>query len=145
MTRRLEELAEQMSVDADVQFTAPLFGENKWAAYRDADVFVLPSQNENFGNAAAEAIVAGTAVIVTEQCGIAPLLANGAGVVVRHNAEQLAEALLRVLSDEELRGHLRAGCAKVAVNLGWEGPLRETESLYFRCVSQRQGRERTSE
>ena len=60
----------------------PVFGAAKWAAYRDADVFVLPSQNENFGNTAAEAVAAGTPVIVTEQCGIAPLLANEAGLVV---------------------------------------------------------------
>lgn len=145
MRTRLEQLAEQMSVQADVQFTAPLFGADKWAAYRDADVFVLPSQNENFGNAAAEAITAGTPVIVTEHCGIAPLLADGAGMVVRHDAEQLAEALVRVLSDEELRGHLRAGCAKVAVNLGWESPIREMEFLYDRCLSQNQQRERTNE
>ena len=58
-------------------------GEAKWAAYRDADIFVLPSQNENFGNTAAEAVAAGTPVIVTEQCGIAPLFAGTAGLVVQ--------------------------------------------------------------
>ena len=45
--------------------SGPLSGEPKWSAYRDADIFVLPSQNENFGNTAAEAIVAGTPVLLT--------------------------------------------------------------------------------
>src|SRR4029077_19147650 len=36
-------------------FSGAVFEDEKWAAYRDADVFVLPSQNENFGNTAAEA------------------------------------------------------------------------------------------
>ena len=35
----------------------------KWAAYQDADVFVLPSQNEDFGISATEAIACGTPVI----------------------------------------------------------------------------------
>jgi glycosyltransferase involved in cell wall biosynthesis len=133
---QLAQLASNLGVRANVQITAPVFGQDKWAAYRDANVFVLPSQNENFGNTAAEAIAAGTPAIVTEQCGIAPLLANAAGLVVGHNAEELAQALARILSDEELRGQLKGGCAKVASNLGWDRPVREMESLYARSVSQ---------
>lgn len=137
MKAQLEQIAEQLGVRADVRFAGPLFGQDKWAAYRDADVFVLPSRNENFGNTAAEAVVAGTPVVVTEQCGIAPLLGNEAGLVVRHEAGELAEALARILTDDKLRGHLRAGCARVTKELGWEGPVREMESLYIECVSRK--------
>jgi glycosyltransferase involved in cell wall biosynthesis len=139
MKRQLEQVAEQLGVSQCIQFTGPLFGQDKWAAYQDADIFVLPSQNENFGNTAAEAVAAGTPVIVTEQCGIAPLLANEAGLVVKHELRKLAEALARFLTDNKLRGHLRAGCAKVTKDLGWEGPVCEMESLYDKCVS-RKGR-----
>jgi glycosyltransferase involved in cell wall biosynthesis len=132
----LEQMSSQLGIRKSVQFTGPVFGPAKWAAYRDADVFVLPSQNENFGNTAAEAVAAGTPVIVTEQCGIAPLLANEAGLVVPHEAGALSEALSRVLGDAELRGHLAAGCAKVTLRLGWEDPVGEMESLYATLVSQ---------
>jgi glycosyltransferase involved in cell wall biosynthesis len=136
---QLEQMATQLGILANVRFAGPLFSEDKWAAYRDADVFVLPSQNENFGNTAAEAVAAGTPVIVTEQCGIAPLLVNEAGIVVRHDAEALYQALVRVLGDSELRGHLKAGCAKVTLSLSWESPIRDMEELYVRCVSQKAG------
>jgi glycosyltransferase involved in cell wall biosynthesis len=132
---QLQQLAAQLGVAANTQFAGPVFDEDKWAAYRDADVFVLPSQNENFGNAAAEAVAAGTPVVVTEQCGIAPLLAGQAGLVVRHEVSELADAITRTLNDEELRGHLKAGCAKVAENLGWGAPVREMERLYSECLS----------
>ncbi len=133
----LDQLATQLGVRTKVQFAGPVFGEVKWAAYRDADVFVLPSQNENFGNTAAEAVAAGTPVIVTEQCGIAPLLADEAGLVVRHDAAALLEALERILCDSELRGRLAAGCAEVTSRLGWEGPVGDMETLYATLVSQR--------
>ena len=133
----LQKLASQLGIRANVKFTGPVFGPAKWAAYRDADVFVLPSQNENFGNTAAEAVAAGTPVIVTEQCGIAPLLANEAGLVVRHDAGALSEAVERVLGNAELRGHLAAGCAKVSLRLGWDDPVREMEELYATIVSGR--------
>jgi len=138
---QLEQLAAQRGVGADVQFAGPVFEQDKWAAYRDADVFVLPSQNENFGNTAAEAVAAGTPVIVTEQCGIAPLLANEAGLVVPHDSRELAGALARVLTNKELHGHLKAGCARVTLKLGWQSPVRETESLYARCLSSGGGSE----
>jgi glycosyltransferase involved in cell wall biosynthesis len=136
MRVQLEEMAARLGVRTRIQFAGPLFGENKWAAYRDADVFVLPSQNENFGNTAAEAVAAGTPVIVTEQCGIAPLLANEAGLVVRHDSSAVSEALAQMLGAGETRARLEAGCAKVTSRLGWEEPVREMETLYARLASQ---------
>ena len=102
--------ASRLQLSQRVKFSGPLFDQAKWAAYRDADVFVLPSQNENFGNTAAEAIAAGTPVVVTEQCGIAPLLKDVAGLVVTHNAAALAGALQRLLSDSQLHGQFAAAC-----------------------------------
>jgi glycosyltransferase involved in cell wall biosynthesis len=132
----LDRLATQLGIRTNVQFTGPVFGPSKWAAYRDADVFVLPSQNENFGNTAAEAVAAGTPVIVTEQCGIAPLLANEAGLVVPHEMGALSKALALIMDNMELHGQLTAGCAKVTLRLGWEEPVREMEGLYGTLVSQ---------
>jgi len=136
MRAELEQKASQLSVRTRIQFAGPIFGENKWAAYKDADVFVLPSQNENFGNTAAEAVAAGTPVIVTEQCGIAPLVAGEAGLVVRHDSVALSEALTRVLGAEEMRARFAAGCAKAASRLGWSEPVSEMETLYARLASQ---------
>jgi len=135
---QLEQQAAQLGIQANVHFAGPAFGQEKWAAYQDSDIFVLPSQNENFGNTAAESVAAGTPVIVSEGCGIAPLLANQAGLVVRHDAKALSEALAQVLSNSELHRHLQAGCAKVTVSLGWEEPIRGMEQLYVQCVSRRE-------
>jgi len=133
----LEQRAAKLGIRAKVQFSGPLFGEMKWAAYRDADVFVLPSQNENFGNTAAEAVAAGTPVIVTEQCGIAPLLADEAGLVVPHDKVALAKGLERIVGETELPSRLAAGCASVTSRLGWEEPVRQMEELYAALASKR--------
>jgi glycosyltransferase involved in cell wall biosynthesis len=131
----LSQIASQLGVRAKVRFVGPVFGVSKWAAYRDADVFVLPSQNENFGNTAAEAVAAGTPVIVTERCGIAPLLADEAGLVVPHETTALANALERILGNPELRERLLAGCSRVTARLGWEQPVADTEALYAGLAS----------
>ena len=133
----LENMAAELGISSQVQFAGALFGEAKWAAYQDADVFVLPSQNENFGNTAAEAVAAGTPVIVTEQCGIAPLLANEAGLVVRHDASSIAAALIRFCEEPDLHSRLAEGCKIVTGRLGWDEPVRQMESLYLRYSSLR--------
>lgn len=134
----LLDAAKASGIAARVHFCAPLTGQAKWQAYRDADVFVLPSQNENFGNTAAESVAVGTPVIVTDQCGIAPLLKDVAGLVVRHNEEDLARALSQLLSDDTLYQKLRDGCAAAASALSWEEPLREMEMIYSSLASRPQ-------
>lgn len=130
MKKRLELMAEQSGAGQRVQICDPLFGEEKWAAYRDADVFVLPSVNENFGNTAAEAAAAGTPVVVTQGCGIAPLLADVGGLVVKHDSGAVSQALAQILGNAELYERLAAGCKSIASRLGWEEPVRQMEELY---------------
>ena len=137
MNERLGQMAAELGVAPQVLFTGPIFGEAKWSAYRDADVFVLPSQNENFGNTAAESAAAGTPVVVTEHCGIAPLLANVAGLVVPYEAGALAAAIRSVVCDPELHARLAAGCRTVTARLGWEEPVGEMEELYNKLANKR--------
>ena len=135
--QRLETQAAQMGLNGGVLFTGPLYGDAKWAAYRDADLFVLPSQNENFGNTAAEAVACGTPVLVTDRCGIAPIVDRRAGVVVPHDCAALEAGLGQILDDPAFAARLRTGCKEVARSLGWAEPLAEMESLYRNLVSER--------
>lgn len=132
--QRLEALAVQMGLNGGVLFTGPLYDDAKWSAYRDADLFVLPSQNENFGNTAAEAVACGTPVLVTDRCGIAPLIDQRAGLVVPHDRAALEAGLGRILNDPALSARLRAGCGEVARSLSWGEPLAQMESLYRQLV-----------
>jgi glycosyltransferase involved in cell wall biosynthesis len=135
MQQKLALEASRLEISARVKFSGPLFGADKWAAYRDADVFVLPSQNENFGNTAAEAIAAGTPVVVTEHCGIAPLLKDVAGLVVSHDAEAISGALRSLLGDSQLHRQFADSCAGLTSRLGWEQPVAEMENLYGSLIS----------
>jgi glycosyltransferase involved in cell wall biosynthesis len=137
MQAELKSAADKAGVRGRVKFVGTVFGEQKWAAYRDADVFVLPSQNENFGNSAAEAMAAGTPVIVSKNCGIAPLLAGKAGIVTEHNSAAVETALHQMLGDETFRARMLAGCGAVTAQLGWEGPVYEMETIYGELATAR--------
>lgn len=132
----LEQTANRLGVRPRVLFTGPLFDVAKWEAYRDADIFVLPSQNENFGNTAAEAVAAGTPVVVTEGCGVAPLLADTAGIVVTHDSNAISGALQSLLTDSALHAKFAARCPEVTARLGWAEPTKAMGSLYRTLASQ---------
>jgi glycosyltransferase involved in cell wall biosynthesis len=133
---RLKKMADQLGLADSIRFVGPLYDEGKWQAYRDADIFVLPSQNENFGNTAAESAACGTPVIVTDQCGIASFVGQ-AGLVVSHDREQLELALGQMLGDPSVRERYQQGCAEMARALSWAGPIGENEKLYDQCLAGR--------
>jgi len=49
-----------------VSVEAPVFGEEKWHTFSNADLFVLPSYNENFGLTVAESLACSRPVIATK-------------------------------------------------------------------------------
>ena len=63
--QQLQELARRAS--GAITFTGMLTGESKWGAFSAADVFVLPSHQENFGIAVVEAMACGTPVLVSNK------------------------------------------------------------------------------
>jgi glycosyltransferase involved in cell wall biosynthesis len=72
-----------------------------------ADVYVLPSVDEPFPMSVLEAMSAGTPVVVTRTCGLAPAVAAArAGVVVEEDGNDLPVALGRLLEDAPLRAAL---------------------------------------
>jgi glycosyltransferase involved in cell wall biosynthesis len=76
---------------------------------RTASLFVLPSLQEGFGVAAAEALACGVPVIVTPSGGPEHLVrSSGGGVVLDgFDAEELADTAAALLSDPERLGRMR--------------------------------------
>jgi glycosyltransferase involved in cell wall biosynthesis len=142
MLARLHQMSDQLNVASRVHFSGPLSGEPKWSAYRDADLFVLPSQNENFGNTAAESVAAGTPVIVTNQCGIAPILDGVAGVAVQHSAGSIAQTISNLLNNPTLYAQLKNGCATAVQRLDWGLPIREMVAIYEKLAGLATSREK---
>ena len=92
----LRELASRRGVADRVHFPGMLSGAAKAGALRGASAFVLPSHQENFGIAVAEALAAGTPVLVSDRVAIwREILADGAGMVAPATAADTAAMLAR--------------------------------------------------
>ena len=81
-----------------VHFTGMLQGAEKWGAFRCAEVFALPSHQENFGFAAAEALACGVPVLLSTAVDIHPAVtAAGAGFADTDDAVGTSRLLARWL------------------------------------------------
>ncbi len=94
-----------LDLSADVRYVGPLYGDDRLAAYRDADVFVMtPPYWEETSLAALEACASGTPCVVTRQAEIPGLDEAGAGVTVGYGDSQgLARVLQNLAANPELR------------------------------------------
>jgi len=85
--------------------------------YQDCDAFVLPSVDDGFGMALAEAVASGVPSIATRNCGATELLEDERDLLLidAFSVDQIKEALLRLYTSPELRERLSvAGAATVA-------------------------------
>lgn len=73
--------AEKLGVSDLIYWTGMLQGAEKWGAFQASEVFILPSHQENFGIAVAEALSARVPVLITHPVNISPeIAADGAGL-----------------------------------------------------------------
>lgn len=100
--KNVQSLMSNFQLQGKVIFTGLLLVQDKIAAYRDADVFVLPSYSENFGMAVAEAMHMKLPVVITPEVGISDIVKEaGTGLVVEKNINQVAYAILKILENTD--------------------------------------------
>ena len=119
-----------LGLEEQVLLTGPLYGEEKLSALAAADLFVLPSLSESYGNAAAEAVAAGVPVLLTDTCGIAPQIDGRAGLAVPIGVATLAAGMHTLMEEEESRVGVTRRRGEVLQELSWDEPLAQTEQMY---------------
>jgi glycosyltransferase involved in cell wall biosynthesis len=111
----LEALADRLEVASAVRFMG--FQANPYPFMRAADLFVLSSRWEGFGNVIVEAMAVGTPVVATD-CNHGPreIIRHGESGLLAPPGDDaaLATAMLRVLRDPALAARLAAGGAERA-------------------------------
>ncbi len=111
----LEARADQLGITQRMTWTGMLQGDLKWGSIYAAEAFCLPSHQENFGIAVAEALACGTPVLISDQVNICEEVRQaGAGLVSSDTLEGTVEVLQNWLT---LDPQTQQGMAKAAVEL----------------------------
>jgi glycosyltransferase involved in cell wall biosynthesis len=130
----LEDQIMRQGLGGQVVFLGPVHGDDKWILLRDARMLVMPSHNENFGNAAVEAMAMGCPVVVTPEVGVATLVqVSGGGLVAEGDPATLRSAMLRLWRDAAIRDSAgQRGRQYAREHLRWESIARSMVDWYRR-------------
>jgi len=113
-----------------------LWGRDKLDAFADANCFALPSQTENFANAAAEAAAAGLPVVVTEACGVAELLDRSAHRVIRvADVDALTKAISDLTQGDGSRQAAEVVAPRLRELLDWSALVEIQLGIYREVLS----------
>jgi glycosyltransferase involved in cell wall biosynthesis len=117
---------------ARVSVVGPVYGGAKTTAYREADLFVLPTLNENFGLSVAEALAAGTPAISTKGAPWSGLQSEGCGWWIDHGVEPLAATLAHAMAlpREALKAMGNKGRQWMVRDFSWGRVARDMVEVY---------------
>lgn len=104
---RLRKVATDRGLSDRIHFPGMITGELKLSLYQAADIFALPSSQENFGLVFPEAMACGTPVITTRGVDIWRELEKGGAFIVPPTGEAFANAIEQLLTnptDRHARG-----------------------------------------
>jgi glycosyltransferase involved in cell wall biosynthesis len=122
-----------------VHFLGYVGGLNKSRAYHAADLLVIPSRREAMSIVVLEAGIAGTPVLMTDQCGFNEIAQTGGGMVVP--LEGLEKGLIDMLGDPaalKMRGgKLRAFVSK---HFLWDSIIDKYLQLYNEVFREQRGK-----
>lgn len=94
----LKALLKSQNMEDRVVWTGMLRGEEKWGAFRSSEAFILPSHQENFGIAVAEALACDLPVLITKRVNIwQEIVRSGAGLAEEDTAEGVRRLLAQWL------------------------------------------------
>ncbi len=105
-----------------------------------SDLSALPSLLEGLGLVVLEAMVMRCPVVATRGGGIVELIADGVHGLLAPpaDAEALAAALERIMTDEQLRARLvETGYRHVLEDFSFERMMQETETLYYTYLARK--------
>jgi glycosyltransferase involved in cell wall biosynthesis len=118
--RRLEAQARSLGLGGTVRFLGALTPPEVKALLAASHYFVLPSILEAFGIAALEARAAGLPVVAMRESGVQEFIQHGRDGLLADNDGQLAEHLLRLATDDELRTRITEHNHRTAVTCTWD-------------------------
>jgi glycosyltransferase involved in cell wall biosynthesis len=127
--------AQRNTNDGDIVFTGYVAENDLPALYSSAECFVYPSYFEGFGLPILEAMQCGLPVIAGNRTSIPEIVADAGLLFDPFDTKALAETLLRLLDNEELRRVLSAKGLQRAAQFSWTKTAQQTLQIYEQAVS----------
>ena len=136
-----EEIRDQVAklgIQNKVIFTGPIYGNKKYAAMIDADIYGLTSRHEGFSVALLEALACGCPAVITPECRFPEVAISGAGKIVTPRPDVIASAIIDILRTKNSQENAAVAARKLVFeNYSWE-KIAESIINYYKIYLTRQ-------
>jgi len=140
MLNDLENQAKRLNISDNVIFTGSVAGEQKNRYFKASDIFVLPSalNTEVFPIVLLEASAAALPMVVSNLPTMRCIIDNEQNGIIYNAGDinSLAEVIIRLLKDPELRSRLGQRAREKVENFTWHNIALETEKIYKQFVAE---------
>lgn len=136
LEKDLKKIVSNFKIESRVKFLG--FQKNPYKFMKNADVFVLSSLSEGFGNVIVEAMACGTPVVSTNcRSGPDEIIENGkTGILVPvGDSKLMSEAIIRILRDKVLARKLSAEGRSSSERFSAIESVREYEKVFRKIIN----------
>jgi len=133
MERQMMLEAASLGISEHVIFVGFLRGDEMNAAYRAADLFVMPSVSEPFGITPLEAIISGAPVLISKQSGVGEVLSHALKADF-WDTEDMANKILGVISHKSLWQTLWGNSREEVKKVTWDEASRKCIDYYQKII-----------
>ena len=138
------ETTRSLALEKDVLYLDYVPNEELFSYYGLADLYVYPSSEEGFGLTPLEAMACGCPVVTSRVSSLPEVVGDAAVLVSPTDADELAGAIDRVLSDRDLRRSLVQEGLKRAREFSWRAGVEDIVNACLRLVEERSMRPKTT-
>ena len=133
----LENLAKQLDLKEEVIFAGKVPNEEVPQYTAASDLFVLPSLSEGFPVTVLEAMASGLPIVTTNVKGLPEIVKEGENgfLVEPRNPEQIAEKVLLLLGNDELRERISENNREKAKRYSWANVVERLEQVYLEVLN----------
>jgi 1,2-diacylglycerol 3-alpha-glucosyltransferase len=134
---KLERMARELGISARVIFTGYVEHAKLGAAYESSAVFAFPSRTDTQGLVIHEAASAGLPIVMIDK-DITEVVKDGKnGYFARNSAKDMANKLIKLLDNQELRSSMGAESIKLAAKYSEAHQAIQLEKLYLNAIEAR--------
>ena len=124
----LENQINKLNLNKKVFLIGQISGQDKIDFLANADLFCLPSHNENFGNVYVESLATGTPIVASKMTPWSEVEDYDCGKWIKNNIEETSKAMNEVL--EKDREIMKINSKKLAFKYDWKTIANNFKKLY---------------
>jgi len=123
---------QRLKLEEYIFLIGTIHGKDKIDFLANADLFVLSSHTENFGNVYVESLAAGTPIVASKGTPWAEVETADCGKWVNNNVNDTSQAILEMLKKD--REQMRINSKKHAKNYNWENIAVQFKNVFEKMI-----------